>query len=136
MPQVFADTSYWIALNSPNDDLHIRAIEETVRWGGNVILTSEAVLVEFLDGCATRGEQTRKMAAAFVLGIRALDEVKIVTLSSELFQTSLALYESRPDKKWSMTDCSSIMLCQQEKVSDVLTYDIHFVQAGFNALLR
>ena len=136
MIPVFADTEYWIALNSPQDDLHPRTVAVTRSLKGRLILTSEVVLTEFLDGCAGRGDNSRRLAATFVRGLHEVDEVRILPQTSGLFGDALALYESRADKKWSMTDCASIVLCHQESIADVLTHDYHFVQAGFRALLR
>jgi len=39
------------------------------------------------------------------------------------------------DKEWSLTDCISFVLMKQEGVTEALTADAHFVQAGFKALL-
>jgi predicted nucleic acid-binding protein len=40
------------------------------------------------------------------------------------------------DKGWSLTDCSSFILMEQERLTAALTYDRHFTQAGFQILLR
>jgi uncharacterized protein len=54
----------------------------------------------------------------------------------ELFAEGLKLHRDRPDKGWSLTDCVSFIVMQRHKASDALTYDQHFEQAGFRALLR
>ena len=41
----------------------------------------------------------------------------------------LALYRSRPDKGWSLTDCISFILMKRYALQDALTADHHFVQA-------
>jgi predicted nucleic acid-binding protein len=45
------------------------------------------------------------------------------------------LYRSRPDKEWSLTDCTSIVILQKEQIEQVFTSDHHFEQAGFVKLL-
>jgi predicted nucleic acid-binding protein len=45
-------------------------------------------------------------------------------------------YQTRPDKSWSLTDCSSFLIMESEGIEAALTYDRHFEQAGFQALLR
>jgi len=45
------------------------------------------------------------------------------------------LFESRPDKDWSLTDCLSFMVMAERQLPKALTSDRHFVQAGFEALL-
>jgi uncharacterized protein len=52
-----------------------------------------------------------------------------------LWKQSTQLFFGRRDKDWGLTDCISFVLMKQEEVHDALTADIHFRQAGFNALL-
>jgi hypothetical protein len=47
----------------------------------------------------------------------------------------VALYDARPDKDWSLTDCISFVVMGDERLTEALTGDRHFVQAGFVALL-
>ena len=56
MPEVFADTGYWIALFNERDSLHIQARELSARFSDSTIVTSEMVLTEFLNH-ASRGWQ-------------------------------------------------------------------------------
>jgi hypothetical protein len=46
------------------------------------------------------------------------------------------LYFQRRDKEWSLTDCISFTVMSDEGLTDALTGDHHFEQAGFTALLR
>ena len=43
---------------------------------------------------------------------------------------------SRPDKDWSLIDCISFVVMEEEGIQEALTADQHFEQAGFTALLR
>jgi predicted nucleic acid-binding protein len=43
---------------------------------------------------------------------------------------------SRPDKDWSLTDCISFVVMENQDITEALTADRHFVQAGFTALLK
>jgi predicted nucleic acid-binding protein len=40
------------------------------------------------------------------------------------------------DKEWTLTDCSSILVMRERGLTDVLSADRHFEQAGFHALLK
>jgi hypothetical protein len=60
----------------------------------------------------------------------------VVPASSELFDRGMSLYLARPDKKWSLTDCISFVVMEDRKVTEALTADHHFEQAGFVALLK
>jgi hypothetical protein len=59
----------------------------------------------------------------------------IVGFSEPLFQAALDLYARRPDKGWSLTDCTSFVVMQRDGLTDALTGDHHFAQAGFVPLL-
>lgn len=48
---------------------------------------------------------------------------------------ALALYQSRSDKAWGLTDHISFVVMQQQKLTDAATTDRHFIQAGFRALM-
>jgi uncharacterized protein len=48
----------------------------------------------------------------------------------------LKLYEDRPDKGYSLTDCISMQTMLSEGLADVLTNDRHFEPEGFRALFR
>jgi len=47
----------------------------------------------------------------------------------------MQLYRSRLDKEWSLTDCTSIVVAQKERIEQVFSSDHHFEQAGFVKLL-
>jgi len=48
---------------------------------------------------------------------------------------AVALYSSRPDKDWGVTDCASFVTMKDRAITEALTVDRHFEQAGFCALL-
>ena len=51
-------------------------------------------------------------------------------------QEAIELYNNRPDKSWSLTDCTSFILMRSRGITQALTADRHFEQAGFTALLK
>jgi predicted nucleic acid-binding protein len=59
----------------------------------------------------------------------------VVAASNSNFQLGSDLYNNRPDKAWSLTDCISFVVMQEHGISEALTGDHHFEQAGFVALL-
>ncbi len=60
----------------------------------------------------------------------------MVPQSHDSFMAGLDLYEARPDKGYSLTDCISMNVMTAEGLTDVLTNDMHFTQEGFHALFR
>jgi len=62
--------------------------------------------------------------------------VKIVPADTRLFQRGVNFFEQRPDKRWSLTDCLSFIVMEDERLHEALTGDRDFEQAGFIALLK
>jgi predicted nucleic acid-binding protein len=58
-----------------------------------------------------------------------------VPIGEPLFAAGLSLYQERLDKNWSLTDCLSFAVMAQHGLTEALTGDHHFSQAGFAALL-
>ncbi len=63
-------------------------------------------------------------------------EVEIVRLTPELWEQSFQLYRTYLDKQWSLVDCISFTVMRQRGMASALTFDSHFAQAGFTALMR
>jgi uncharacterized protein len=61
--------------------------------------------------------------------------VDVMPATSELFGEGMDLYNRRFDKDWGLTDCTSFLTMRDKGITDALTTDEHFRQAGFNALL-
>lgn len=136
MVQVFADTSYWIALLNPRDHLHEEALRVSERLSAAILVTSEMVLVEFLNGFSDSGPWLRKAVAHAVETLRSDRNVIVMPQTSEQFQHAVRQYQQVADKSWSLTDCASFQIMQTEGIRLALTHDLHFAQAGYDALLR
>jgi predicted nucleic acid-binding protein len=78
----------------------------------------------------------RLQAIAFLKSLRNSPEVEVLHIDSNLDATAWKLLEARPDKTWSLVDCSSFAIMQQQNISVALTSDHHFEQAGFVRLLK
>ena len=135
MTAVFADTFYWIALINPRDSGYDAVLEYSRSLGSRLVLTTDEVLTELLAFCAA-DPQLRLEAALAVRDILASKGARVVPQSRESFLSGLALYQSRPDKGYSLTDCISMQTMRHEGVTEALTNDRHFEQEGFRALFR
>ena len=133
---MFADTGYWVALIHAADPLREQVEQVTNQLEDRRIVTSELVLVEVLNYFARHGELARSKAAQTVLQIFDDPDVEVVEHNATHFKASVTRYENRLDQTWSLVDCSSFLLMEERGIRDALAYDIDFVQAGFNALLR
>jgi predicted nucleic acid-binding protein len=133
MKAVFADAFYFVALVNRADQHHRKAVAAAEKLDSSIV-TTEWVLAEFADALAESA--SRRIVPQFIQQLRNDPKIKIVTASGELFQRGLDLYQQRPDKKWSLTDCISFVVMNDEELREALTGDEHFQQAGFTALLR
>jgi uncharacterized protein len=132
MPSYFADTSFWIALIDRQDVHHAAAIEWSSKVRGGII-TTRAVLLETAN--ALSRPAWRSKAIALIDHILGRSDVEIVRLDDLLWQRAWSLYHDRLDKAWSLTDCISFVVMQERKLTEALTADSHFRQAGFHPLL-
>ncbi len=132
----FADTSFWIALSSRRDQYHSQAISwhAVVMKSGNRIVTTEAVLWEWLNALADTS--TRAVAAEGYHRAHADERVEVVLFDPELSRAAVDLYRSRGDKDWSLTDCLSLVVMERRRLTEALTTDHHFEQAGMKVLMR
>ncbi|HXC25254.1 MAG TPA: PIN domain-containing protein [Gemmatimonadaceae bacterium] len=134
--KVFLDTSFALAAFSVTDRHHARALELAFQLQKqNVqIITTHAIMCEI-------GNHFAK-AALKRHGLRAIDayrrdpSVTILPVTDALYERGLSLYCERLDQDWSLTDCISLIVMQDERLTDALTYDKHFEQSGNRALLR
>jgi predicted nucleic acid-binding protein len=132
---VFADTFYWIALTNNRDTAHQAVMKFTTGLGPRTVITSDEVLTEFLAFCAS-DVMLRAAAGGAVRGLLSTPDIRIIPQSRNSFIEGLALYNDRPDKGYSLTDCISMRTMRREGLTNVLTNDRHFEQEGFHALFR
>lgn len=132
MKPVFADTSFYVALLSKADKGHERAVAWSEKLLGRQVVT-EYVLVEL--GSALSNVKDRRLFVPLARRLLADPETLFIPASNTLLRRGLELYAGRPDKDWSLVDCISFVVMKQRRLTDALTADRHFEQAGFRALL-
>jgi predicted nucleic acid-binding protein len=135
MRRSFADAVYWVALAHRKDQWHHREVEVSRQLGPFVLVTTEEVLGEFLNHFSSYGPELRIRVARTIRDLEDDPGVQIIPQSHQTFLDGLALYESRPDKEYSLIDCISMQAMRQEGITEVLTHDKHFAQEGFRILL-
>jgi len=130
MNAVFADAGYWIALFNPRDQLHARAIAVSQAMQNRLIVTSQLVLMEFLNYCASLGQMFRQQAVEAVRALQQNTSVEIVPLSNEQFEAALTLYAGRQDKRWGIIDCASFLIMQERSIT--VTVQVLFWPGEYN----
>jgi predicted nucleic acid-binding protein len=130
----FADTFWWIAVANPKDAWHARVLAWEAAHPHARFVTTEEILSELLTWFAGTGPTGRAHASAVVRGIMGDPSTQVLPQTSADFAAALALYEARPDKGYSLTDCRSMLALRSLGLTEVLTNDQHFTQEGFTIL--
>jgi len=135
MNRVFLDTSYAVALSSTTDENHARAAElaDELEKSGAHFITTRAILLEI--GNALSKVRHRSAAIKLLTALENDPKVQIVTASDELYRRAFETYSDRVDKEWGLIDCMSFVVMNDEGITEALTADNHFRQAGFRVLL-
>lgn len=134
---VFIDSFYLIALLVEHDQWHEAAVQAQKSLGDPVqFVTIYEVLVEFLASVSREGPHVRHAAVETAYAIMASDNVSVIAPSPELCTSGLNLYAQRLDKRYSLTDCISMVVMRELGITEVLTHDRDFEGEGFVRLIR
>lgn len=93
-------------------------------------MTTELVLVELANRFA--GSRFRPLVQNYFGLLRPQNHV--VPASRARLENALRLYHQHDDKRWSLTDCLSFVVMRERRITEALTGDHHFMQAGFVAV--
>ena len=135
MSQIWVDTGALLALASPRDQHHHRAVATLrrhaaagVRWTSSVL-----VLAEFhLLAVQRRGAAAARASVASLLGDAAYEWLDVpVALVSQAMSNWLARF---PDQSFSLADAVSFELMRRERLTQAFAFDEHYVTAGFELL--
>jgi predicted nucleic acid-binding protein len=101
-------------------------------------VTTHEVFLEVLAS-VSRVPHLRRLAVETIRSVKAAPErfrIRIVPLSEYRFLRGLDRYARRPDKSYSLVDCISMVVMEEEGITEALTNDHHFEQEGFTILIR
>lgn len=133
MRPVFGDAFYFVARLNRRDQHH----ERVVAFSRNLrarLLTTDWILMEVADALAKSRCRSRVMD--FVQHLRQAPGCEVVPVSRETLDRALDIYHQHTDKEWTLTDCVSFVVMRERDLSEALTQDHHFEQAGFTVLLK
>lgn len=134
MKSVFIDTSFVIAMFTPEDKHHKQAVE-IVRdlFDYQKILITDAVLYEIGNAFT---KLNKKIITEFIQDCCNTDQIDVVKTDDLLFSRALERYATYLDKDWSLTDCISFEVMKEYGIDIAYSSDHHFEQAGFQYMLR
>jgi predicted nucleic acid-binding protein len=131
---LFIDTGYVIALEAADDQHHEEAVKH---WRGLLrdvptLVTTTYVVNEIATFFNSRNRHTK--AVEIINRLMSSSSVQIVYVGKKLFDASWEYFKNHPDKMYSLTDCASFVTMEEMKIEAALTFDRHFIQAGFKKL--
>ena len=108
-------------------------LAEDLETSDTHFVTTRAILLEI--GNALSKVRHRAAAVKLLTALEKDPKVEIVPASDHLYQRALDIYRDRSDKEWGLIDCMSFVVMSDQGLTEALTADNHFRQAGFHALL-
>jgi uncharacterized protein len=125
------DTSFVIALEMARDNQHKAAQRYWAEYVKNPVplITTDMVFAEVVTFFNARGLHDK----AVDVGERLLASqwVEIITITPEVRNEAWLLFKRQSDKGYSLADCASFVVMRKRRISQALSFDVHFAQAGF-----
>lgn len=133
--EIFVDTSGFYALLVARDDQHPRAVAmlKEARDDRRGFVTSDYVLDETATLLKARGHGHR--VESLFEAVRESQACRVAWMDPTRFWSTQAFFIKHADQAWSFTDCVSFCLMHELQLSEALTKDEHFRQAGYVPLL-
>ena len=130
---LFIDTSGWAYYLDRQDPLHssvVAIIQGTVIKRRHLI-TTNYIITELVALLSSRYHLPRQQLIRAINAIKSDVSVEVVYIDQSIDNEAWSLLESRLDKEWSLVDASSFTIMKRFGISQALTTDHHFSQAGF-----
>lgn len=132
MTRSFVDSGYLIALEDEDDQNHVIAL---AHWKSEMSSSRPFWITTsyVLDEVATYFNACNLHAKAVEIGQRLMSSpsIQFVHVDESLFQEAWVYFQRHSDKRYSLTDCVSFVLMSRLGITNALTFDKHFTQAGF-----
>ena len=125
---MFVDTGYAIALINQNDQHHQQASQLSEKYEGYPVITTDAILLEIGNALS---RVARQEAATIINYFQTAQESTVISITPELLNAAIQMYETHQDKTWGLVDCLSFVVMKQQQISVALAFDRHFIQVGF-----
>jgi len=134
MKYTFLDTGYLIALEASDDQYHKKAQLHWEKFSQDQLLLVTTSYV--FDEVTTFFNSRDRHSKAVEIGQTLLTSpsVKFIHVDKALFKDGWEVFQQHADKRYSLTDCISFVIMENEKIREVLSFDNHFEQAGFKKL--
>ncbi len=134
---LFVDTSGWAYYLDRQDPLYpkVVAFVQSAVMQRRRLVTTNYIITELVALLSSRFHLPRQEVLRVMNVLKSDTTVEIVHINESLDNAAWKLLEVRVDKEWSLVDASSFVLMEQFGITEALTTDHHFTQAGFIRLL-
>src|SRR5437773_10548515 len=131
---VFVDTGGWMACADRADPAHVRctAARDAMLEAGRILITTDFVVDETLT--LIRFRLGLAAANAWWQQIDGSARLRWERVENDRFERARQLFFQYRDKDLSFTDCTSVAVMRELKLTKVLTTDRHCQQMGFGVL--
>jgi predicted nucleic acid-binding protein len=128
---LFLDANYVVGLEVSDDQHHHDARQHWTKYleSPRPLVTTSYVF----DEVVTFLNNKRQHAKAVSVGSNLLtaSTIQMIHVDESLFYEGWQYFEQHADKTYSLTDCISFVLMTRLGIVEALTFDKHFLQAGF-----
>jgi uncharacterized protein len=134
MKALLVDTSGWMACADGADPAHLRcrAARDAALEADQTLITTDFIIDETLT--LIRLRLGLDAVAAWWQQIDGTVRLRWERVDSDRFERARQLLFQVRDKDLSFTDCTSITIMRELKLTQVITTDRHFHQMGFQVL--
>jgi uncharacterized protein len=135
---LFIDTSGWASLYIPTENYHLLSVQvfQSSRQRHQSLITTNYVLAELVALLYSPFRTPRLRIFEIIDSIKKASFVQLIHIDSTIDTLAWEMCKVRPDKNWSLVDCTSFVVMQQSGIQEALTTDHHFEQANFIRLLK
>lgn len=126
---IFADTSYWIALQSDRDRYHDLARGLALANAAAPIITSDQVRGE--TWTYIRRKSGHLDAVAFLDLLDDSTRVSVEPVSAEDQEVALAWLRRHDEREYSFVDATSFAVMRRRRITEAFAFDGDFAAAGF-----
>jgi predicted nucleic acid-binding protein len=124
----FADTSFWYAIQAPNDSRHLMA-KKLIDAGVGRVITTDLVVGE--TWTLLRRRAGHEGAVGFLDRLHQLPDVEVVHVDEDIASAAWTWLRQRPERAYSFVDATSFGLMRRRRIREALAFDGDFSAAGF-----
>ena len=130
---LFVDTSGWAYLVDRVAPIHrdVQMVYQEALTRQRLLVTTNYIIAELVALLTSRSRISRQQILMFIDALKATPQIKVIHIDTDFDAAAWTLLKARMDKEWSLVDASSFVVMNKYGITEALTTDHHFMQAGF-----